>query len=452
MSWSDIVDPYSEFQSGLSDPWQTLRFLRPLDSYMDIWELSEIFETFDIPRAFAIESVHHVAHSFGTQSHRDGSFCAWFHFLCKNIDVNFSGTSPRIENRVRLTSTSPKLFRNGNWSRKSGSEIKDLPQADFSWLRSGFFLKVEPVDRGKGITLICFGATPHVRKSLEMWIESKQWDSIHETPLSLLDLVVEGMFREVDTTIWKMGHVFGPMETSILQAASAGFPALEQEVEFIGLHNCLKHTIYLTESVDACLALIDRIKSFAQTTVIDPRGTSSPLLASLSHWRTLFTSTSLRLSSLHRRVENLTGLCFNLVTQQDSMILRHESQTMRQDATAMKVLASITVLFLPTMALASILGSQLFVTTLNNEDDKTSDLEVRATPLFNVLWMFSIPMTILVIMLAAAWSWYSHANYPKTSAQMKERLENAQTALPCWVLILKNAFELLYARATRGGS
>ncbi|KAJ6258196.1 hypothetical protein Dda_7115 [Drechslerella dactyloides] len=464
MSWTEIREPYSEFQNGPSDPWQNPRFLRPLDSSVDIWEMSKSH-----PEGTWYEGIIDFRHfyqadgsyklrimqvqvlptivpeksdflNFGTRKNRDGSSCTWFHFLCKNLDVDRSGPLPRIENRVKLSPAILQSYRHSNRLRKASLEMVDLPQADFSWLRSGFFLKTESADRGKGTTLACFGATPYVRKRLEMWIENRRWDTITEEPLSFLDLVMEGLFQEVDNTIWKMADVFGPMETSILKVARVGFPALEQKVEFIGLHHCLKHTIYLSEAIESCLFIVDGIKSATQTTLVSSAAmeTSSLLLASLSHWRTLFTSTSLRLSSLHRRVENLTGLCFNLVTQQDSMILRHESMTMRQDASAMKVLASITVVFLPTMAVASILGSQLFVTVPKEDGNENGYFQVKISPLFNVLWMCSIPMTFLVIALAAAWSWYSHSTYPKTSDQMKERLDNDQKFLPRWVLTLRN--------------
>lgn len=59
---------------------------------------------------------------------------------------------------------------------------------------------------------MCFGATPYVRERLEKWIESGAWDEVTGEPLALLDLVMDGLFREVDNAVWKMADVFGPME------------------------------------------------------------------------------------------------------------------------------------------------------------------------------------------------------------------------------------------------
>jgi hypothetical protein len=89
-------------------------------------------------------------------------------------------------------------------------ELVNLPHEDHSWLRSGFFLRMEP--GGRSTTLVCFGATPYVRERLENWIESGAWDEVMREPLALLDLVMDGLFQEVDNTVWKMVDVFGPME------------------------------------------------------------------------------------------------------------------------------------------------------------------------------------------------------------------------------------------------
>ncbi|KAF3192620.1 hypothetical protein TWF788_000229 [Orbilia oligospora] len=450
MSWTPVKESYDEFQGQQSDPWENRQFLRPFGQSVEIWEKSNkspsgvwcghikditkiihglgpyqiriifapldiwrnapvcipIFSALDIPHKFISECSQNVCHSFGSERHESGVNFSWFHFLCKNLSIDRSGNYPEIRNK-----------------------------ADYSWLRSGFVLRTEP--DGEAVTLVCFGATPYVRRRLEMWITSKSWAAVTEEPYALLDLVMDGLFSEVDTTSWKMADVFRPIETSILQVAKAGFPTLEKHVDFIGLHNCLKHIIYLNEAVASCLLVVDAIKATTASTA------SIQLPDSLSHRRSLFTSTSLRLSSIQQRVENTIALCFNLVSQQDSMMMRHESMVMRQDASAMKILASITVIFLPTMAVASILGSQLFLSAVvvAEEKDAQEIVEVKTSPLFNILWMFAIPMTLVVMVMAIGWSWYSHVTFPKTSDEMRRRLEENQRVHPTWVMTLNDRFQ-----------
>ncbi|KAF3200940.1 hypothetical protein TWF192_001845 [Orbilia oligospora] len=476
MSWTPVKESYDEFQGQQSDPWENRQFLRPFGQSVEIWEKSNkspsgvwcghikditkithglgpyqiriifapldiwrnapvcipIFSALDIPHKFISECSQNVCHSFGSERHESGVNFSWFHFLCKNLSIDRSGNYPEIRNKVPISSLFTQGEAIGNFD---GQTVVELPQADYSWLRSGFVLRTEP--DGEAVTLVCFGATPYVRRRLEMWITSKSWAAVTEEPYALLDLVMDGLFSEVDTTSWKMADVFRPIETSILQVAKAGFPTLEKHVDFIGLHNCLKHIIYLNEAVASCLLVVDAIKATTASTA------SIQLPDSLSHRRSLFTSTSLRLSSIQQRVENTIALCFNLVSQQDSMMMRHESMVMRQDASAMKILASITVIFLPTMAVASILGSQLFLSAVvvAEEKDAQEIVEVKTSPLFNILWMFAIPMTLVVMVMAIGWSWYSHVTFPKTSDEMRRRLEENQRVHPTWVMTLNDRFQ-----------
>ncbi|KAK6518199.1 hypothetical protein TWF506_005358 [Arthrobotrys conoides] len=476
MSWTPVKGLYDEFQGRQSDPWESRRFLKPFGQSVDIWEKSEkpsngvwhehitdfkkiaqdlgpyqiriifapldiwrnaptcipIFRALNIPHKFISECLQNGCHSFGSETHESGTHFSWFHFLCKNLSIDRSGDHPRIQNKVPISSIPTQGEAIGNYD---GQTVIELSQADYSWLRSGFVLITEP--DGKAVTLVCFGATPYVRRRLEMWIMSKAWAAVTEEPYALFDLVVDGLFSEVDATTWNMADVFRPIETSILQVAKAGFPALEKHVDFIGLHNCLKHIIYLNEAVASCLLVVDAIKDATTSTA------SIQLPSSLSHRRSLFTSTSLRLSSIQQRVENTIALCFNLVSQQDSMMMRHESMVMRQDASAMKILASITVIFLPTMAVASILGSQLFLSSIVVPDgnDPKESFEVKTSPLFNILWMFAIPMTLVVMVMAIGWSWYSHVTYPKTSEEMRRRLEENQRVHPTWVMLINDKLQ-----------
>jgi hypothetical protein len=118
-------------------------------------------------------------------------------------------------------------------------------------------------------------------------------------------------------------------------------------------------------------------------------------------------------------------LCFNLVAQQDSVTMRHDSTMMRHDSSSIKIIAAITMVFLPTTAAASVIGSQLFLSTVH-EDSEGSYWEVKASPLFNTLWMIAGPLTLGVITMAASWNWYTHLTYPKTHEEIKQRSIKSQ--------------------------
>jgi hypothetical protein len=210
------------------------------------------------------------------------------------------------------------------------------------------------------------------------------------------------------------------------------------KIPFVALHNCAKHITYVDEAVESLAHLVDAVIQQVSTTTEMPHNTttttqaaaassSSPagmaenshhnslirqqLTDRLRYRRTVLRSTQLRLSSLHRRTANTLTLAFNLVTQQDSTV-------MRQDSSAMKMIAGITMVFLPTTGVAAVVGSQLFIveqqqqhTGSNCSTDAVpaaageTRWSVTATPLFRVLWWIAIPLTVLVVLLGALWTW-----------------------------------------------
>lgn len=75
----------------------------------------------------------------------------------------------------------------------------------------------------------------------------------------------------------------------------------------------------------------------------------------------------------------------------------------------MKIIAAITMIFLPTTGVATVVGSQLFLSDLR--DDKKWD--VATSPLFWTMWWIAIPLTVFVVILSFFWHWYVHSESPK---------------------------------------
>lgn len=43
-------------------------------------------------------------------------------------------------------------------------------------------------------------------------MQSSDFHIARAEPLVLLDLILEGLYIDIDTTLWNMGDVFGPLE------------------------------------------------------------------------------------------------------------------------------------------------------------------------------------------------------------------------------------------------
>jgi Mg2+ and Co2+ transporter CorA len=189
-------------------------------------------------------------------------------------------------------------------------------------------------------------------------------------------------------------------------ANSKNIRKMSTKIPFAAMHNCAKHIIHIVEAIESCIMLIeatahgvDSHDHRGQTTTYGP--IQKQLLETLQYRRSLFRSSQLRLSSLQKRIENAITLSFHLVTQQDSMV-------MIQDSNSMKVIAAITMIFLPTTGVATVIGSQLF--SSNHRDGETWD--ILLTPLFWTMWWISIPLTVFVVLLAIIWHWWTHSESP----------------------------------------
>lgn len=68
----------------------------------------------------------------------------------------------------------------------------------------------------------------------------------------------------------------------------------------------------------------------------------------------------------------------------------------------MIVVAAITVMFLPLTAVASVLGSQMFTSSKS----EGGSWIVEKTPLFSDLWYITVPLTVVVVVVAWALGWH----------------------------------------------
>ncbi|KAK3346052.1 hypothetical protein B0T25DRAFT_571216 [Lasiosphaeria hispida] len=346
-----------------------------------------LFKAIGIPQAFIRERLQSVSHSFGSVSNQD-KHCVWFHFLCKHIEI--AEDAPTVVHRGPLRGSDETLVAH---------------QADYTWRRSGFFLFADGDKRT--VTLCCFGAEGKVEERLRQFLKRPGRRQALDEPYVLLDVVLDGLYSEVDNNVWNMNAVFGALERRLLVAStSRGQASTSKEVTFAELHNVAKHMIHLREAVESCLHLTDSIIRRAEESPQTQSQlgkqperisqTRQEVRDLLLYRQSLFRSTKLRLESLNQRVANSIGLSFNLLTVADSSILI-------QHSSVMKIMAAITTIFLPTTAVAAIMGSQLFATSFDDEN-----WTVRPTPLFGVLWAVAVPLTIVVLIFAALWHWRTH--------------------------------------------
>lgn len=164
-----------------------------------------LFKKYSIPSNFISERLQSAVRSFGSKANSDGTECLWFHFLCKYINIERNPDKPgyvTIKNPVKK------------------SNVKEQSQADFSWIRAAFFLKVEgpkiditnPSSRIKPTTLLCFGASEALVERLKKLQNRTDWKEVLEDPYVLLDIVLDELYLQLDGVSWNLNEVYGNME------------------------------------------------------------------------------------------------------------------------------------------------------------------------------------------------------------------------------------------------
>ncbi|KAL3422678.1 hypothetical protein PVAG01_06834 [Phlyctema vagabunda] len=362
--------------------------------------LLALFENFNFPSSFLSERLQSVSHSFGSRQNEDHSQAYWFHYLCKNVNVELGPDG-------RPTIANPNIWE----------KAKILSHADFSWIRAGFYLTIQPDSANEKktqmVTLVCFGASGEIERRFENIMLNSAWEDAMQDPLILFDVVFDQLYLQIDTIAWKLAEVYGSMETRILDRASRPGSAAET-IDFVGLHNISKHVVYLREGAEAASKTLRKICEHHRSLVAEQPTSSFTKMQtqdSLEYTQTLLDSTQLRLISLEKRINNLINLAFNLVTQQDSRI-------MQKDSSSMKTIAIMTLIFLPAGTVAAMFGSQFFNLSV---DDDTGTSAFVISPLFWIFWLISMTLTVILLCVWRLWHRRNKKKFIETRVPIERR-------------------------------
>ncbi|KAH6603513.1 hypothetical protein Trco_008288 [Trichoderma cornu-damae] len=348
----------------------------------------ELFHKFGIPHDFTAERARSTNHSFSRRSGDGGGFSSWFRFSC--ICCELAGID-------------------------DGSPDAAALPAKYADRQSAFFLEAS---KDTSVTLVCFGAGPGVRKRMKELTKSQGWTDVGVNPYVLFDAVLEGLHEEVDNIVWKMEEEFAPLERSVVGTGSTLMAPLRD------LHYFERHMADLARALESATMIGEGVLLNAGTCVlptaspaVEPSSSTGEtsghrrslvdlqLRECLEYRRTLLRSTQLRLSGLQKRIKTAAALASDVEAQ------RRAAASM-QGPVSMKIIAASIMLFLPTIAVATIAGSQLLLTEQRGEEDSWN---VSATPLFYLLWYISIPLTLAVIMLSLAWLWWRQGGSRKAA-------------------------------------
>ena len=91
---------------------------------------------------------------------------------------------------------------------------RGLSQGDWTWIRSGFYLRWNECDDLKkaAVTLIVFSASPGLRARFERLRNSPEWEVALIDPFSLYVIILDELWLQAESIANKVREVFGNME------------------------------------------------------------------------------------------------------------------------------------------------------------------------------------------------------------------------------------------------
>jgi hypothetical protein len=211
LSWSEIGSAGITERTLGSEPLRNLPavplriIFAPLDLHNPWVSLTVLglVKQYGIPPAFLSERLQSVTHSFGHRKQRDDVELTWFHFLSKDITI-----LPRNEHSDQFSKT-----KRG----KTGTVTQT--HADYAWVRSSFFLRVEPQQSNtesmtqNTVILICFGSSFELQSRFRDLLNNINWSEAVKDPFTLLSIVIEDLSIRVDNIGWNLADVFRNEET-----------------------------------------------------------------------------------------------------------------------------------------------------------------------------------------------------------------------------------------------
>ena len=186
--------------------------------------LLELFEAWGIPSAFVDEGLQGVSQSFAARQDIDGTTFVWFHFLCKTLAI--------VNDQIVHINSPEDEETSGLTLRRTA---QSQPQANFSWIKPGFVLKIQGQDATSltatrtsssdsndtlasvsvqpTVELFCFGAPTTFLNRFRTLAHMATCEELIRDPYARLEVAFEEMYKVLDYTGWNLGDVFGTMET-----------------------------------------------------------------------------------------------------------------------------------------------------------------------------------------------------------------------------------------------
>ena len=239
--------------------------------------------------------------------------------------------------------------------------------------------------RFDNVTLCCWGVPRAMEERFAEIAYSRDWKQSLEDPFVLITIILDELFSLMDKQKQNLRRAVNKIELDTLLSAKSP-SSMMQRFDFVAISNVAKHIDHL--GCGAILETVDAIcrhhtKYFARS----PNHCADRIVHltedAFEHKVMLFKSLNFQVQSMEKKMHDMANLAFNLVTQQSNAAVIDDSRSMR-------TIATVTLIFLPFAAVATMFSTPFFTNTPNTS--------VWVSPDFGIFWAIVGPMTAVVLL------------------------------------------------------
>lgn len=278
------------------------------------------------------------------------------------------------------------LLCHNTWFRFQIKQLSNVP-TEYTWNDFTFFTTWTPTGTH---TVLCLDVNPKFQSVIHSALLSEVDNMIFDIYLihsKLVSLVLE----LYDESVWTLrDHVRG------IEKKRMG--KLEPETDYPLMHEIARHTCHSSETLLVAIETISNMhiqySSFLRNRSV--HASSVNLEQILNFQKQLLKGQHTRSVAIEARLKNELNLVLNLVAQQESGAIVRISQAAHSDGAAMRAVAVVTLVFLP-----STFVSTIFSTTFFSSGSSSASWTISKK--FWIYWVFSVPLTAVTIGMWVCW-------------------------------------------------
>lgn len=240
-------------------------------------------------------------------------------------------------------------------------------------------------------------------------------------PLFVPTLISHECFMQSDSSVFDLGKRLYDSLDIVDAAAETPYDRNMMKSLTFKLHQISQDADSLIQSADTAIALMDSLR-LAQERLVYFLGCRekqehSQSINAADYLKKGIEARKRWLLSAKSRKETAMSLVYNLVSQKEAETNMGIAQDTRNDSSSMKVIAALTMVFLPASAVSSFFGMAFF-------DGQAGILTVT-----NEWWMFlavTVPLTTTVVIIWRLWEFFG-LRAPSSSLERLQAFKTRQT-------------------------